>query len=51
MTATSTDDDIAASEGLLKDDAVYPKEDNFYAYDEECEEEHDLDNVDVFQLF
>ena len=48
------DDNNAAATGLLKDDSVYPEEndeDEHYTYDKECEEEYNPDNVDVFQLF
>ena len=51
VTATSIDDNAAVATGLPKDDTVHPKEDDVYAYDEECEKENYPDNVDVLQLF
>ena len=32
------------------DFSYYPKEDECYKYDENCEQEFDLNNVDVYQL-
>ena len=51
---SSTNDNTAAATGLLKDDVVYPNEENedkYYAYGEECEEDYNPENVDVYQLF